>query len=723
MGYLELGWGSPAWVLPLCLLLGFAWAYARYGRSLPHQPKPFWRWFLGIMRGLVVSLLLLLCFDPTWMRHQRVVEPPGVILAVDLSQSMNRSGVTAQGLAAFARDLTQNLKGTHRVDVVGFGAEAIPLQPSRPEIFRLDQSLTSPDVLNAWMDDPARASVASWVVISDGLFNQGMDPRSFFGGYQVPVLSVGCGPLQSQGSSWTLGTPTVPDRVEANSDLVIEVPIRGQRMDGLSLQIEAWVTYASQAPVLSERKAWQPSNGTFQDVLRFKISLGDEGLYAIRFKSRAVNVGPTSKVAGSPERVVFVEAVRTQKRLVILAKAPHPDLGVLRQLLEQTKNQDIELAYGLPGLRKAVDQAAADLYIWHQWPSANPEPGEAELLQKIQSKGKPLWWMGGANSAWSQWPSGRAPGQGPLTPALPALNPAWNAFLPSGPLAEALRRLPPLLVPGMSPVESPVSSTLLYQQKDRVVTQRPLWVVDFQSRPARAYLWGEGLWRWRLALNTNLREGSSLEVPYSPLSDLVYNTVSLLTGGRSSEGLDVRPARPFFNETQSLVLEGSLRNAQGEFDNQSPVRVRLYQKDRLVNDATMMADALGYRLDLGRWPAGAYRYTASTTAGGQFMEKSGVLAVQSFGLENPGEPSDHQLLQSLAQSTGGAYFPMASWDQEARQSLMKSLLPKIKNHPTIRPQSSLQLLTTPWIESVGLWVFVFSLLAVEWLMVKALGGI
>ncbi|MGA1666037.1 MAG: hypothetical protein ACO39U_03505 [Bacteroidia bacterium] len=724
MGYLELAWGSPAWVLPLCLLTGFVWAYFRYGRNLPHHPAPIWRWVLGGLRGLAVSLLVLLFFNPTWIREERVVEPPGVVLAIDLSQSMNRPGISAEGLAALARDLSQNLEGTHRVDVVGFGAEAISLQANRPETFRLDQSLTSPDALNPWMDDPSRSkSVAAWVVVSDGLFNQGMDPRSYFGRYQVPVLGVGCGPLQSQSSSWTLGTPAVPDRVETHTDLVIEVPIRGQRMDGLSLQIEAWVTYGSEAPALSERKIWQPSSGTFQESLRFKISLGQEGLYAIRFKSRAINADTSLKVAGSPERLVFVEAVRTQKQLYILAKAPHPDLGVLRQVLEQTKNLRVELDYGLPGLRKAVDQTPADLYIWHQWPSANPEPGEAELLQKIQAKGQPLWWMGGARSAWGQWPSGRDAGQSALTPALPALNPDWNAFLPSGPLAEALRRLPPLLVPGLSPTQSPASSTLLYQQKERVVTQRPLWVVDFQSSPARAYLWGEGLWRWRLALNASLGEAASLEEPYSPLSDLVHNTVSLLTGVRSSEGLDVRPARPFFNETQSLVLEGSLRNAQGEFDNQSAVRVRLYQKDRLLNDATMNADGLGYRLDLGRRPAGTYRYIASTTAGGQVLEKSGVLSVQSFGLENSAEPSDHQLMQSLAQSTGGAYFPMTSWDQEARQTLLKSLIPKIKNHPTIRPQSSLNLVTTPWIEAVGLWIFVFLLLAVEWLMVRALGGV
>ncbi|MFZ9681075.1 MAG: hypothetical protein ACO3CL_06600, partial [Bacteroidia bacterium] len=62
-------------------------------------------------------------------------------------------------------------------------------------------------------------------------------------------------------------------------------------------------------------------------------------------------------------------------------------------------------------------------------------------------------------------------------------------------------------------------------------------------------------------------------------------------------------------------------------------------------------------------------------------------------------------------------------DQEARQTLLKSLIPKIKNHPTIRPQSSLNLVTTPWIEAVGLWIFVFLLLAVEWLMVRALGGV
>lgn len=725
MGYLELGWGSPLWVLPLSAAAGLAWAWAKHGRPLPNQPSRKARLFLGILRGLAVFLLVLLCFDPTWIREERIVQSPLIVLALDQSQSMNRPGVSAEALRSFALEFTQKLRGTHRIDVVGFGAGADRLNPSQPGSVHLDQSLTSTEPLAHWTSDQAGLeSIAAWVLVSDGLFNMGMEPRSFFANYQSPVLTLGCGPDQGQLPTWTLGSPSVPDRVEAHSDLEIEIPVRGHHMTGQTLQVEALVSAGSSPPILAERRVWQPGAGSFQQNLTFKISIGEEGLYAIRFRGRSISgaSGP-GKVLDSPEKLAFVEAVRTKKRLLLLAKAPHPDLGVLRSVLEQTKNHVVQLEYGLAGLRKAVADPSADLYIWHQWPSANPEPGEADLLQKIQQKGQPLWWMGGAASDWKGWPEGRPTASVPMVQVLPVLNDRWNAFLPGVQLAEGIRRLPPLTTPSLGPIESPVGTTLLYQQKDRVVTQRPLWVVEYRSRPTRAYLWGEGLWRWRLAMDSDHRSGINGSVATTPLESLVLNTVSLLLGGQASEGLEIRPVRPFFNETQPVLLEGSLRNAQGEFDNQSTLRLQLFQKDRLVRDAAMVPDGLGYRLDLGRLEAGTYRYTATTSANGLPLVKNGVLAVQSFGLENPGEPGDHALLQNLAKQSGGTYLRMDAWDAKSRAVALNQLSQKIKKHPTIRSESSLNLVSTPWLRSIWFWVLVSLLLGAEWLLARALGGI
>ena len=111
MGYLELGWGSPLWVLPLSAAAGLAWAWAKHGRPLPNQPSRKARLSLGILRGLAVFLLVLLCFDPTWIREERTVQAPLIVLALDQSQSMNRPGVSAEALRSFALEFTQKLAG------------------------------------------------------------------------------------------------------------------------------------------------------------------------------------------------------------------------------------------------------------------------------------------------------------------------------------------------------------------------------------------------------------------------------------------------------------------------------------------------------------------------------------------------------------------------------------------------------------------------------------
>jgi hypothetical protein len=103
--------------------------------------------------------------------------------------------------------------------------------------------------------------------------------------------------------------------------------------------------------------------------------------------------------------------------------------------------------------------------------------------------------------------------------------------------------------------------------------------------------------------------------------------------------------------------------------------------------------------------------------------KNGVLAVQSFGLENPSEPGDHAMLQNLAKQSGGAYLRMHSWDARSRDMALHQFVQKIKKHPTIRSESSLLLVSTPWLQSFWIWGLVSLLLGAEWLLARALGGI
>lgn len=724
MGYLELGWGSPLWVLPLSAAAGLAWAWAKHGRRLPNQPSRKARLSLGILRGLAVFLLVLLCFDPTWIREERTVQAPLIVLALDQSQSMNRPGVSAEALRSFALEFTQKLRGTHRVDVVGFGAGADRLNPTQPGSVRLDQSLTSTEPLANWTSDQAGLeSIAAWVLVSDGLFNMGVEPRSFFATYQSPVLTLGCGPDQGQQPTWTLGSPTVPDRVEAHSDLEIEIPVRGHHMTGQTLQIEALVSTGSSPPILAERRVWQPGSGSFQQNLSFKISIGEEGLYAIRFRGRSISgaAGP-GKALESPEKLAFVEAVRTKKRLVLLAKAPHPDLGSCGASWNKPKIMSCNWSTVWQACAKPLQIPRQTFISGINGLRPTPNQAKPTSSKKFNKKG----------NRFGGWVGRPAIGKGGRR-GDPAPRFRWFRFSPflmivgmpstGGATRRGNSPSPPLTTPSVGPIESPVGTTLLYQQKDRVATQRPLWVVEYRSRPTRAYLWGEGLWRWRLAMDSDHRSASTGSAMTNPLESLVLNTASLLLGGQASEGLEIRPVRPFFNETQAVLLEGSLRNAQGEFDNQSTLRLQLFQKDRLVRDAAMVPDGLGYRLDLGRLAAGTYRYTATTSANGLPLVKNGVLAVQSFGLENPGEPGDHALLQNLAKQSGGTYLRMDAWDVKSRAMALDQLSQNIKKHPTIRSESSLSLVSTPWLRSIWFWLLVSLLLGTEWLLARALGGI
>jgi hypothetical protein len=66
---------------------------------------------------------------------------------------------------------------------------------------------------------------------------------------------------------------------------------------------------------------------------------------------------------------------------------------------------------------------------------------------------------------------------------------------------------------------------------------------------------------------------------------------------------------------------------------------------------------------------------------------------------------------------------MDAWDAKSRAMALDQLSQKIKKHPTIRSESSLSLVSTPWLRSIWFWVLVSLLLGTEWLLARALGGI
>ncbi|MFM8838219.1 MAG: hypothetical protein ACKOHH_06270, partial [Bacteroidota bacterium] len=193
-------WGSPWWVIPLAILVGLGYAWTMHGKRPLPDIQRFWRVLLWTLRALAVTMIVLLCFEPQWLSMERQVDPPLVVVALDQSRSMERTGQRAEAMLSFGQDLRQKLGKEYRVEILGFGDEVIPYpsirstSSDRQPAFNFRGAATNPDGLRSWVDEQmGQNPVSAWVLVSDGQFNQGADPLYLLDKDKAPIYTLTCG--------------------------------------------------------------------------------------------------------------------------------------------------------------------------------------------------------------------------------------------------------------------------------------------------------------------------------------------------------------------------------------------------------------------------------------------------------------------------------------------------------------------------------------------------
>ena len=116
---------------------------------------------------------------------------------------------------------------------------------------------------------------------------------------------------------------------------------------------------------------------------------------------------------------------------------------------------------------------------------------------------------------------------------------------------------------------------------------------------------------------------------------------------------------------------------------------------------------------MGELPVGTYTWTAKTQLGNKSFEKSGTFSVQEIFVETANLVANHDLLKSIAQTSGGKCF--------GRNELEK-IVKEIKANDNIKPVASYQkkysmLLNSPWYFAA-----IILLLGIEWFLRKWHGG-
>jgi hypothetical protein len=685
----------PFWYILLCILLGLAVAGLLYYKNRRDGFPVVLRWLLAAMRFVVVSLLAFLLLGPLVERFVRQVEEPLLIFVQDNSESLvlgNDSLFYQTTYKEQHQDFLQQASRDFDTRHYVFG-----------ESFRLTDSLDFTDRLTdmaaVFRGLEARYSnrnVGAVVLASDGIYNRGLNPLHVASGKPYPVYTLALGDT-------TVHRDVLINRISHNritylgNIFPVEVVVEARQSHGLSSRL----TVSREGEILFSQNI-SFSGPLHLETLMIELEATEPGM-----KRYQVAISPVEAEVNiqNNRQDFYVEVIDGRQRVLLLANSPHPDVGALKQTLDDNQNYevDVKLFEDFDG-----NPEPYNLVILHQLPSdRHMLSGFDERL--AQAEVPALFIVGNQTNlrALNGMRAGLSiqPRSGDLTEALPELNPAFATFSLSDELTAMLGELPPLHVPFASYQVAAGGQVMLYQRIGAVSTQQPLLLFSDDGLRKTGIIAGEGLWRWRL--QAYARQGHSQG--FDALVSRVVQYLSL----KEDRSLFRVHGEQFFYENEPVLFEAELYNPSYELVNEPEVQFTIYDEEDVAFPYTMARTSNAYMLDAGTFAPGSYRWEANTSLGGERFSADGIFTVSPLNIEGLQTVADHALLFQLADATGaGMYYPN-QWDD---------LWQHIQNRDDINPVMYSSKEFNELINLKLIFFLLLLLLASEWFLRKRSGS-
>ncbi|NND33907.1 MAG: hypothetical protein HKN76_15060, partial [Saprospiraceae bacterium] len=368
----------PLWAVLLCLLAGALFAALLYYRARYFPAARIWaKGSLAFLRFLAVTLLSLLLLSPILKNTKEESKKPVIIFAQDQSVSI-KSESDSNLLIRYQEELQSvidDLSQTYDVKTFAFGEqyrEGIDWQFT-------DKSSNQSAVLEHIGDLYGDQNLGAIVFATDGIYNEGKDPRYANRSFTAPLYTIALG-------------DTTPDRDLAIRQVFynnisylgdktsIQVDITAYNCDGSKSNLSVYRISGDESTLLESMPFTIDSDDFFQTI-ELAIPQDFTGLQRYR-----ATLSPLSgeKSTINNRKDFFIDVIDARQKILILAASPHPDIAALKTSLEQNKNYEIETAT-IRKFQGKVDDF--DFIILHQLPARGID--DRAILREINIKKKP----------------------------------------------------------------------------------------------------------------------------------------------------------------------------------------------------------------------------------------------------------------------------------------------------------------------------------------------
>ena len=633
---------SPWWIL-VCLLVGalYGWLLYTRGQQFKH---PSWgksiNYTLLVLRAGLVALLCFLVIGPFIKQIKNTVEPPVVVVAIDNSSSV-----------AAVVDSAQLIALTTRIDSVttvlhenGYTTEIRDFESLIP-LDSLSFTYPSTDLdgaLQTIASDYEGRNLASVVLLSDGIYNQGTSPT--YRPYRFTINTVGLGDTTAQQDVSVSNVFYNKIAYQGNKfPLVAEVASNGFAGENLTVSVR-------RGSVILDTRVVNPTKQREVSSVEFLLEADQEGM-----QHYVVTVADQDEefTTQNNEAHAYVEVIEGKENILLIAQSPHPDVKALRLAIASNQNYEFtSLVLSTDQLaEKPLGEKKIDLVIWHQLPGKKQLPEEVQPY--LKSAGA-HWYIVGSQTDLTAFNATNtvleiqnAGSQNDEVSA--AYSSDFRGFQLVNDHRTIIEKLLPLRVPfGDVSVKNGVTP-ILYQQVGKVRTSKPLLAVAETDRGKSAVLLAEGIWKWRQ--QEYARAGNT------EASDaLIVKLIQYLSAKEDKRRFKVYPIKSEFQDNESIVFETELYDEVYEEVYGASVKLVITAEDSTRFNYNYTTNQNNTQYQVSNLPEGVYQYTAQATINGSALSSKGNFTVRSLQIESLNLTANHTVLRDLAQENGGVYL-------------------------------------------------------------------
>ncbi len=682
------------WTVIPVVITGIAYAALLYTGKAASKLRPLTRVLLFLVRFVVVTLLGLLLLNPSVKTRNKIIEKPVVVAGIDNSASMAArvdEVVLSDSINAIVTAIKSQLDGDADVEVVLFGDRA---RAGGSQGFDDDISDYSEffEYVNRNYSD---LNMASIVMIADGLFNRGVDPVSALSAMRTPVYTLALG-----------DTMAVPDIlisdvrynsvVYADDIFPVEVTLSANGYAGKNIFVRLY----DGNKMLSSAKINIHSDD-FTSTHTFRVTANTAG------RKRYVVIADTIEGEQNTlnnKRDIFVNILNNRQNILIYAYAPHPDIGALRNSIEQNNNYTVEVAYSAAFKGSMSDY---DLVILHQIPAMHY--AGAGYLKEIQEKKIPVMYIIGESTnlpVFNRFSNSVdiISGMKNITDARFKYNDRFAGFSFSEDYQQQLAQLPPLFAPLGNYKVADNSEVMAFQDINDIATDFPLILFYNDMHSKECVIAGEGLWLWRIQSYLKYDNTSAFD-------QLIRKSVMMLLAGNDNRKFRVITEGKYY-DNEDIILRAELYNEAYEAVNTAAVSLKITDSDGLDYDYQFVPSADGYTAKPGSLPVGVYSYRAVAEQGKDNLVETGEFVVDHIDLEGRTVVADHRMLHRISSlNNGGLYYPDEYED----------LINVVKNNPEMVSKVHYEYSYTSIVTWLPVLLLIVVLLGTEW-FVRKYGG-